>query len=112
MPILLISFDILAKKTLQQISLNANTTGLHKAQKFAEFTAKFRKIYSHSNFAVDEVKDLDFYLAKEIIRAESFSLDEMQKITNQSHILSLNSASLHIKIDQYKDYVLSFINKI
>lgn len=83
-------------------------SSLAKSDKMANFGKDLREIYAASRMAKNEIKDLDYLLAKSVMMSEMFDAKEFKVVEENAFALGRNTSLLHIDYKKYKEYALSF----
>lgn len=90
--------------------MSSRVGSLKKGEQMVKFGKEIRKIYTSARLNKEEIKDLDFVLGRNVLRAESFLPTEFKKVKESDFAMGRNTNLLHINYKQYKKYVTGFEN--
>jgi hypothetical protein len=103
----IVSYDAMISSASKKIYADKGA-GLEASDEMAKFFQKLRKFYADSDLSDQRIRDLDFVTVTRVLRAESYTVEEMVSQTAAEHIITKNSHLKHISLSEYKEFTLAF----
>lgn len=83
-------------------------TSIKKSEKMVLFGKSIRELYMKSKLKPEAIRDLDYFLGRNVLKAEQFSGSEFKWVKENQFALGRNKNFLHINYKQYKEYTIAF----